>query len=154
MMAGRPPKPTQLKILQGTDRPDRRNAAEPSPEPHLPAPPKHLPDAAKVEYRRLGRQLLAQRVMTDLDRNALALYCLAWARAADAQAMLAKYGEVVETPQGFPVQSPYLQIYNKAVEQMVKLGGAFGLEPSSRSRIKAAPAEDKRDPFAEFLANG
>lgn len=153
-MAGRKPTPTAAKILRGTFRSDRANPDEPTPDPRLLPPPAHLSAAAKREYWRLGKQLLAQRIVTELDRNVLALYCVAWVRAAEATAKLAEYGEVTVTPQGFPVQSPYLQIYNKCVEQMAKLGASLGLEPSARSRIHAGGKEETADPFEAFLTKG
>ncbi len=70
---GRRPKPTALKLLTGNPGKRPTNPDEPTPDLGLPRPPAWLSAAAKREYSRLGRQLLAQGIMTILDRNALAL---------------------------------------------------------------------------------
>jgi P27 family predicted phage terminase small subunit len=77
--------------------------------------------------------------MTDIDGAALAAYCQAWARWVEAEENLVKYGVVIKAPSGFPIQSPYLAIANKAMDQMTRLLVEFGMSPSSRSRV--TPAE-------------
>jgi P27 family predicted phage terminase small subunit len=148
-MRGRKPKPTALKLVQGN--PGRRplNASEPMPEPSLPPCPTHLSPAARREYGRLGRQLVNQGVMTALDRNALALYCEAWARHVDAEEHIATYGAVIMGAKGL-VLSPYIRISSQCVEQLTKLQSEFGLTPTSRSRVHAAPKETV-DPLSEYL---
>jgi P27 family predicted phage terminase small subunit len=69
----------------------------------------------------------------------LALYCQAWARWVEAERSLEKYGVMVKSPNGFPMQSPYLAVANKAMEQMTKLLTEFGMSPSSRARAAVAP---------------
>ena len=49
-VAGRLPKPTKLKLLQGTARPDRMPKNEPQPEAGMPARPGWLAPAAKREW--------------------------------------------------------------------------------------------------------
>jgi len=46
--------------------------------------------------------------------------------------------------------SPYVWIYNKALEQIRSFGSEFGLSPSSRTRIKVVkPDEDEDDLFTK-----
>lgn len=59
---------------------------------------------------------------------------------------------MVKAPSGFPVQSPFLAIANKALEQMTKLMIEFGMTPSSRTRVHAIGAEKEADPMDAFLA--
>lgn len=61
-----------------------------------------------------------------------------------------KYGTVVKSPSGYPIQSPYLAIANKAHEQMTKLLAEFGMTPSSRSRCMVAKPDDS-GPYAKFV---
>jgi P27 family predicted phage terminase small subunit len=42
---------------------------------------------------------------------------------------------MVKSPNGFPMQSPYLAVANKAMEQMRGLLTEFGMSPASRTRI-------------------
>ena len=82
------------------------------------------------------------RVLTNLDRAALAAYCGAYALWAEATEAIQKYGTMVKSPTGFPIQSPYVSIANRQAEIMMRIASEFGFTPASRSRI-SAPAPDR-----------
>ena len=154
-MRGRRPKPAGMS----TRRPRR---ADDGPAVRLPACPPHLQGEARKEWRRLGHKLLDCGLMTEIDGAALALYCGAWSRWVEAETNLLKYGAVIKAPSGFPIQSPYLAIANKAMEQMAKMLTEFGMSPSSRTRVTITPRppaptryerqEDDKDPPDPRLA--
>lgn len=75
--------------------------------------------------------------MTELDVAALMAYCTAYARHVEAEEQIAKFGTVIKAPSGFLVQSPYLAISNKALDQMTRMLVEFGMSPSSRTRVTA-----------------
>jgi P27 family predicted phage terminase small subunit len=135
------------------NRPGKRplNPNEPKPQLRLPQAPAHLSDPAKKEWRRLGRQLLRMGLVTEIDRPAFALYCQAWGRWVEAEDALRRYGVMVKSQSGFPMQSPYLAICNKAMEQMRSLLPEFGLTPASRTRVSAIEVADEDDPFEALL---
>jgi len=139
-MRGRKPEPTRLKILRGNPGKRALNAGEPDVPlaSALPAPPEHLGEDARLEWLRVGPELLAAGLVTALDTSALAGYCSAYGRWVEAERSIKKHGVLVKSPSGFPMQSPYLAIANKALEQMTKLLTEFGMSPSSRSRVTAA----------------
>ena len=88
------------------------------------------------------------------DGAALALYCQAWARWVEAEANLVRYGTVIKSQSGFPIQSPYLAIANKAMAQMARILVEFGMSPSSRTRVSIArptppPAQFDPQPYAD-----
>lgn len=136
-MKGRKPKPPGMST-RNRDGMDNPRGAK------LPACPAHLQGEARKEWKRLGKKLVTWRLMTEIDAGALALYCTAWARWVEAEEALAKYGTVIKSPSGYPVQSPYLAIANKAMDQMTRLLVEFGMSPSARSRVTPAPAEEQR----------
>jgi P27 family predicted phage terminase small subunit len=148
--SGRKPTPTPLKLLAGN--PGRRplSQAEPTPAPRLPRAPEHLGPEARKEWRRAGRFLLQLGLVSDLDHAALAAYCTAYGRWVEAEQALKAYGLMLKSPNGFPVQSPYLAVANRALEQMRSLLSEFGMSPASRSRVSATPAQPQ-DPFEAFL---
>jgi P27 family predicted phage terminase small subunit len=156
---GRPPKPTHLKVLQG--KPGHRPLNEDEPQPDVvdetPEPPKHLSGVARAEWERAYPMLARNRLITEADLTAFAAYCQAYGRWQEAEHMIAKQGLVVLTPNGFPVQHPYLAIANKAIEQVHKFLTEFGMTPSSRSRVSTASvvggAGAKKNKFRE-LASG
>lgn len=140
---GRKPTPTALKVVRGN--PGRRplNQDEPKPRVRVPAPPRHLSDEAKREWRRVGRQLADAGLVTALDRAALAGYCQAWGRWVEAEELLKRHGMLVKSPNGYPMMSPYLNVANRAMEQLRLLLTEFGMSPSSRSRVSVVQTEDE-----------
>src|SRR6266480_3566603 len=59
----------------------------------------------------------------------------AFALWAEATAQIQKYGAMIKSPTGFPIQSPYLAIANRQAEIMMRIASEFGFTPASRSRI-------------------
>jgi phage terminase small subunit len=48
----------------------------------------------------------------------------------------------VKSPNGYPIQSPYIAIANRQAEIMMRIASEFGFTPASRSRIATpSPAE-------------
>lgn len=78
-MRGRRPKPIRLKALTGNPGKRPLNPAELNPEPNVPECPAELGPVAHREWDRLAGELGALRILTNLDRAALAAYCGAYA---------------------------------------------------------------------------
>ncbi|EGP09594.1 phage terminase small subunit [Bradyrhizobiaceae bacterium SG-6C] len=70
-----------------------------------------------------------------MDRAALATYCGAYALWAEATEAIQKFGTMVKSPSGYPMQSPYIAIANRQAEIMMRIASEFGFTPASRSRI-------------------
>ena len=134
-MRGRRPKPTRLKMLTGNPGKRRLNEDEPRPEAAIPDCPAELSPMARKEWERLIVELCALRLLTHLDRAALAAYCGAYALWAEATEAIQKYGAMIKSPTGYPIQSPYLSIANRQAELMMRIASEFGFTPASRSRI-------------------
>jgi P27 family predicted phage terminase small subunit len=141
-MRGRKPKPTQVKVLSGNPGKRPLNLDEPRPEPAIPDCPPELRPAARREWARLVGELGQLRMLTNLDRAALAAYCRAYALWAEATEALQKYGVMVKSPAGFPIQSPYLSIANRQAEIMMRIASEFGFTPASRGRIATPRTEE------------
>ncbi len=148
-MRGRKRKPTRMKVLAGN--PGRRpiNEREPQPFllPSLPEPPKHLSREGRKEWIRVGRFLLRTRVLTEADLTALSAYATVYGRWMAAESEIKRKGILVPPTPGSKskVQNPMLAVANKAFQQMSQLLSEFGLTPTSRTRIIAAPASDDYD---------
>ena len=131
MAMGRKPKPTHLKLVTGN--PGRRplSAVEAQAVPALPSPPPHLSDDAKVEWGRVSEELYKIGLLSGIDRASLAAYCQAYGRWATAERAIAEMGK----------------------RDLVRYAAEFGMTPSARSRIIAAPPGDQEtDPAAAYLA--
>lgn len=150
-MRGRKPKPTSIKLLQGN--PGRRPVNKDEPEYNAIEAdcPEHLNAVARKEWARMRDLLQSSRILTEADRSALAAYCVAWGRWVEAEENIKKTGILVKSPNGFPIQNPWLSISNKAFEQMHKLLQEFGLTPASRSKVKAIPVKDNESGVKRLL---
>lgn len=141
-MRGRRPKPTRIKVLTGNPGKRALNINEPRPEPVAPECPPELSSSAQREWDRLVADLSKLNLITSLDRAALATYCGAYALWAEATAAIQKFGTMVKSPSGYPMQSPYIAIANRQAEIMMRIASEFGFTPASRSRISTPqPAE-------------
>jgi P27 family predicted phage terminase small subunit len=90
---------------------------------------------------RIAAELSKLNLITNLDRGALAAYCGAYALWAEAMEQIQRFGSMVKSPTGYPIQSPYLSIANRQAELMLRVASEFGFTPASRSRISAPPAD-------------
>lgn len=145
-MRGRKPKPTRLKLMTGNPGKRPLNEREPRPEACVPSCPPELSPAAQEEWNRLVADLSRLHMLTNFDRAALATYCEAYALWAESIAAIRKYGTMIKSPSGYPMQSPYLAIANRQAEIMMRIASEFGFTPASRSRI-SVPANLEPDLF-------
>src|SRR3954447_22346129 len=96
--------------------------------------PKELPPLAVEEWNRIVGELTVLGVVSRFDRGPLAIYCGAYAAWAEAFEAMQKYGMMIKSPTGYPVQSPYMAIMNRQAEIMLRIASEFGFTPASRSR--------------------
>lgn len=158
MPGGRPPKPTALKLLEGTARRDRINASEPQPPLLLEArPPAWLKGRGRRAWKELAPVLTEMRVLTVGDRAALMLLCDVYAEFMDARDAVRKHGQVytmaVKGGGYMLMPRPEVSIAADAWRRASAMMQQFGLTPASRSKVSAKDAIES-DPFEEFLRGG
>lgn len=140
-MQGRKPKPTALKLLTGNPGKRPLRFDQFAPEARIPRCPSELKGEARREWKRVTVELHRCGMIAEVDRGLLAMLCSTWARWIEAEQMIEKaaaadgQGLFVKTPNGFPVQSPWVAVSNKAVETYKSLCAEFGLSPSARTRV-------------------
>jgi P27 family predicted phage terminase small subunit len=115
----------------------------PRPEVAIPDCPVVLGPVARQEWDRLVVELSSLRILSHLDRAALAAYCGAYAMWAEATEAIQKFGTMVKSPSGYPQQSPYVSIANRQAEIMMRIASEFGFTPASRSRISTPPVDER-----------
>lgn len=96
--------------------------------------------------------LIDLKLLTEIDRAALAGYCQAWARWVEAEKKIRAGGMTITTDKGNLIQSPYVGIANQAMKQMRAFLIEFGMTPSSRSRVKL-PTTEEGDPYESYRRN-
>src|SRR5688500_3804951 len=149
-MRGRKPLPSNVVRLRGNPGKRRLNDAEPRPSSRAPTCPACLDGEARKEWKRLVAELAELGLLTRLDRGLLAAYCQAHALWVEAVSSIQRYGTMVKSPNGYPMQSPYVAVANNPVDIMVRIASEFGMPPSSRTRIRVG-APKPEDPFESFL---
>jgi P27 family predicted phage terminase small subunit len=150
----RPRKPTHLKLVTGTDRPDRRPAIEPKPRRARPGAPAHLSASAKAGWRAFSVILDRMGVLTEADGPALEGLCEAYADVRRARASLAAadglYYETINKAGGLMLRTrPEVAIISDADRRLAMWFAKFGLTPADRSRV-SANLQDSGNEFAEF----
>ncbi|OCK46150.1 hypothetical protein BA766_15535 [Stenotrophomonas maltophilia] len=132
----RPRKPTALKVVAGTDRPDREAAvaAELPLVSDVPPAPDWMPNAhARKEWERLAPILHANKLLTEAGLSALGQLCALHGKTVQLYAA----GEA-------PVAS--------MVAQLRGLMNDFGLTPVAQGKVK--PNGDTEKPGNAFAALG
>lgn len=144
-MPGPPKTPTSLRLLRGNPsrRPLPKN--EPVAEVCAPDPPEHLSATARAHWMQIVTILTDVRVMTNLDVDALAVYCETYSFWVEATERVRHLGMVIKTDKGSIIQNPYLRIANSAQESMLQLLKEFGMTPASRTRVQAAQGAEKSE---------
>jgi P27 family predicted phage terminase small subunit len=144
-----------MKAQRGTFRADRAaaNEAQPIGKPVCPA---WLNKDAKKEFRRLTRLLGDMGLLGAVDSNALTRYCSTWVRWRQSVALLEKSGEVTvykdEAGKVKAVQpSAFASIVRNLGEELGRIEAAFGMNPSSRSRINVAPPAPATEAKSRFF---
>ena len=150
MIAGRKPKPTNLKKLQGNPG-GRPLGNEPAPDVCIPSPPEHLNPDAIIEWNRITPLLETMGLITLSDMAAIAAYCQNYGRWVEAEKLVASDGMIVYSDSGYPSHHPSVSIANNAMDKMYKFLIEFGLTPSSRARLGSNTAK-KKDKMDEYLS--
>jgi len=171
-MRGRPPKPTNLKIMEG-NRGRRPILPEPQPAKGVKAPPRGLPTVAKRIWKTLAAELDRLNLLTVVDAMALEGVCVAYAHAIAADREIERLQaaikgaasekraekltpeELVEEYREVNINYNRLSLQNavskKAWQQVKSFCGEFGLTPASRSRLAVGDTGMVIDPIAEMI---
>jgi hypothetical protein len=71
-------------------------------------------------------------------------FCAAYGCRIEATEALQKYGAIMKSPTGLPIQSPYLAIANRQAETMMRIASEFGFTPASRGRLWMVANSDSK----------
>ena len=142
-----PRKPRELKIIEGTYRPDRENLDEPIPTDELGAPPDGMTTESSEIWDDIAR---AAFWLKDADRPTLERYCTLFAIWRAVAAEVLENGSVQVTPNGYESLSGAFQVMMSTEKHLQKLGSVLGFDPVCRSKIKTGARPDPDNPWAQF----
>lgn len=144
--SGRRPKPTALKLLEGA-RPSRLNADEPKPPTVPPQKPEGLSVRADAVWDREARKCVEMGTLTSADEQAFATLCelIATRGLIAAEKSGPEFKLLVIESQFSPDggenlkarENPLLRMERQTASALRGYLSMFGLDASSRSRIKA-----------------
>lgn len=152
---GRKAMPIQLHLLQGNKNRltkkeiEQRVEAEKrlKPRANKVKPPAWLSDEAKKEFKRIVKEMQDLDLLTNIDVDALALYCDAYVNYIECTRIIAEEGLMVEytnkAAETNKVPHPLLTKKKQLHEQMKSLAAEFGLTPAARAKLAIAK-EDKK----------
>ncbi|WP_138519012.1 phage terminase small subunit P27 family [Limnobacter alexandrii] len=147
-MAGRPPKPSALKLVEGNRGKRATTKQEPDPDYLFDlTAPQWLPARAKLVWEEVAPQLSRAKLLTEVDVQALAMGCVA---IAQYRAAVAKTGEdlikskVELNDEGKEVVvgehiNPWALIQSMTFKQAMVIFQQFGMSPAARTRIAVNP---------------
>jgi P27 family predicted phage terminase small subunit len=99
-----------------------------------PCPPE-LNAAARAEWDRVVGELIREDRISSLDMAVLAVYCVSFANWREAEELVAKFGAIIKSPNGHPMQSPYVIQANQQRDAMLRCAVELGLTPASRLKF-------------------
>ena len=131
-MAGRRPKPSRLKLVEGTARADRMRAAEPEPPPGEIVRPEFVKYRAAELWNEYAPALVAMGTLTVVDVPNFAIWCVLMAEFEEVKAKMKPSG----------------------IAQMRMLGASLGMDASARAKLGNGGKAKQDDPANAFFKSG
>lgn len=143
-MAGRTPKPTALKLVDGNRGKRATNAKEPEPDLLQDiAAPEHLPAPVADVWNELAPKLKRAKVLTELDTPLLEITCDALAAFRLAMKNTGDGKLLQRNPEtGSISMSPWAMLKSMAFKQAMATLREWGATPAARSRVVIDPQAD------------
>jgi phage terminase small subunit len=148
---GQKPKPVAEKILLGN--PGKRALTTAVPKPKggkLQCPEDVTADPVALAKWEHYTTTTTPGHLLPVDAPMLAELCLTWSMLVKARRDLKTTGDLVKTPTGQWVQSPFMPIVNRQRDAFIKLSSCLCIPPSERNRLGVHEGEDD-DPVAHFF---
>jgi P27 family predicted phage terminase small subunit len=155
MAAGRTPKPTRIKKLEGTLRNDRAQIEEMTPG-RLSTPPK-IPNQLKGnkyacdEWKRITAELVQLDMMHIIDMSLLMAYCNEMGVYWHCQELLKTEARYFTSETGYQSISAIVLDGRQALKTAQTIATQFGLTPAARTRISALATPDPESELDKYL---
>ncbi len=155
-MAGRFPKPTELKAIEGNRGKRATLKQEPDPEYLIDGAdaPDWLDEKAKAVWREIAPPLQKARLVAVIDVPLLAMCCSSIAQYRQAYT---KVGDAAVQGGGegkSETLNPWMIVQSMSFKQAVSILRDFGVSPAARTRIALQPQMDLFDAKSESKAGG
>ena len=101
-------------------------------------PDELMGDAARRIWKQQSKVLIERGTFEIEDAPLLQAYCNAWHLMLDAEIRIANEGLTVPTADGSEKMHPVVNVRDKSVQQLSRLGSLLGLDPLTRMRMLGA----------------
>lgn len=142
-MDGRKPKPVEQRRREGN--PGKRRLPEPVlvGGRGLPQKPRDLPAEAKSFWDQIVSRLAEVGLIDLVDRPALVLMSIQWARAEQARREIEEKGLFATGSEGQIVEHPAVKIERAAAALYLRFAEHYALTPVARTRLGLAELQRK-----------
>ena len=147
-------KPRELKLVEGTERPDRQVPRQPRSKPNAKAPrvPSWLDRYGQAKWRELIPELVSRQLLTGPALSLLELLCEAWADFRRSQAVVRKsggsYAAATEAKAVMHRRRPEVEQARHARKEYAGLLSQFS------TLIAGVEPVEERDPMDSYLERG
>lgn len=143
MAKGRPPKPTAVKKLTGTQRKGRlKNEPQAPLLTAVPIAPGHWEQPEVDRYYRICEMLRVNGLLEAVSIELIFAYVEEMKMYFHSIDMILKQGAVIEYDSG-PKVNPWVRARDMAIKNAMAIAREFGFTPSSRTKINATPINQK-----------
>jgi len=169
-LRGRKNTPTALKVLTGNPGHRPLNDAEPEYDNVIPECPLELDEVGLKEWDSLSKTLVDAGVLTVVDANTLAVYCWIWSQITYFTSLIPKLEVELNllTEQAAEIDNDETAWHKSRIKtikkdigtarselrhlstQNVSYSALFGLDPSSRGKIRANKPPKKNEEDSLF----
>lgn len=148
---GRKAKPTALKLIQGNPGNRPINKHEPQPaKVYSPDAPSGFDDLETAKWFEVTAKLAKIRLLTELDLDAIEVYCREWVNYHHAIADIADRGKLMQTPQGGVMWNPSWTQLKHSQKICRSIMAEFGMTPSTRTTLVASADETGKNRWSSF----
>lgn len=140
MSAGRPPKPLEQHLIDGTYRADRHGsdgeAVQADGEPVM---PEDFDGERLACWQSIVAPLVKLKIARAIDTPSLVALCEWWARYR-------AFGSLLDKPEEFSVmlQSRLMRLSVEAWNQFARIAARFGMTPADRMRLRVETQQKKQ----------
>lgn len=151
MKTGRKAKPTALKLIEGNPGKRKLNEHEPQPQKvYDPDPPEGFNDLQAAKWNEVAHKLAKVRVLTELDLDALEIYCREWVNLHEAIDDVSRRGKLLQMPRGGVMWNPSWTQLKHSQSVCRSLMSEFGMTPSTRTGLIASADETGKNRWSDF----
>jgi P27 family predicted phage terminase small subunit len=134
--------PVSTKRARGTFRKDRAGNAGREPQvgalDKVPPAPKCLGRIGRAKWDETGGLLTGLGLLTELDVDALEVYCAAWDEVRECDAEIKTSGAFFTAESGYIGQHPAVVRRHKALDVIRRFQSEFGMTAAARTKVVVA----------------